>query len=950
VGELDGFSFFSMKLVEGITLQQLFPEDPPGTSGCRHVAAIMIKVSQAIYHAHQRGVLHRDLKPSNVLLDREHEPHVSDFGLARHIADDSSLTLTSALIGTPAYLAPEVAIGGGREATVASDIYGLGAILYFLLTGRVPFPGATVVETLRSVQDETPERPWSLNPNLPADLEIICLKCLEKGPLLRYATALQLADDLGRFLQGEPISARPAGAASKAWRWCRRKPAVAGLVAALLLALTLGLSGVVWQWWRAEFNAVNEASARHRAELGELAARQRQYVSDMNLVPYAWDEGDLQVAQERLRSHLPGTGEIDLRGFEWRYLWTLCQDESSCVFSNFTGEVSSIARSPDGKILAASSGQKVTLLDLQSRGELGELRSPARSITCVAFSPVSNDVLATGSAGGGISLWSIASKSIVTSLAINQDPISAFAFSPDGSALASTCGTNLSLWSLKKNEFIWTRSTPFPSPTVAFSPDGKFLVSGGGEKPKLKVWAVATGKEERGFIAEHHGNLSKALFAPKGDLLATTAGDFKLVLWDFAARRRLAEFPCQFGASPVAFSPDGKLVAVASAAQAISVYDVATGRRTTFLHGHIGRVNALAFGAESNLLISGSSDHTVRLWDLGLAGRRNILEGHQDAVASVAISPNRKLLASTDFFYPYSVKVWELPSQRLVTNLIGHSQAVVQAAFTPDGRLLATGSFDHTVRLWDAATLQLRAILTNDFEAGKISFSPEGHTLAVAGFVGPELYQPGLEKSDRLVFWDTVTCKPVNELSQAAAGASIVAFSNDGRLLATSHFDGAIRLWNYRQKRQIAFFPGEHAYLWSLTFSSDGALLACGEDGGTVVIYDVAAQRVLRRLKAHARRAWSVAFSPDGRTLASAGDREIKLWFVTSKSPDPVLTLRAGEAGVYCLTFSQDGNLLASCGADALVRLWPAASFAEIAERMPDRLLRTVPRRSANSW
>ena len=408
--------------------------------------------------------------------------YVSDFGLARRVADDSSLTLTQALIGTPAYLSPEVANGGGREATVASDIYGLGAILYFLLTGRAPFPGATVAETLRCVQDENPQRPRGLNPNVPVDLEIICLKCLEKDPITRYATALELANDLERFLQGEPISARPAGAASKAWRWCRRKPAIAGLMTALLLALALGFTGVLWQWRRAESNAINEAGERHRAELGELAARQRQYASDMNLVPFAWEEGEVEVARARLQSHLPRLGEIDLRGFEWRYLWTLCQDESSYVFTNFSGEVSSMARSPDGKILAASSGPKVALLDLTSRGELGELRDPAGNITGMAFSPVSNDILATGSdSRGGISLWSVAAKRIVRKLGMNQDAISAVAFSPDGAMLVSVCGKEISLWTVEGHDRVWIRSTPFSATPVAFSPDGKFLVSGGGE-------------------------------------------------------------------------------------------------------------------------------------------------------------------------------------------------------------------------------------------------------------------------------------------------------------------------------------------------------------------------------------------------------------------------------------------------------------------------------------
>jgi tetratricopeptide (TPR) repeat protein len=266
VGERDGFCFYSMKLVEGTTIEQLVAGGVPDSEACQHVAAISVKVAQAVHHAHQRGVLHRDLKPSNILLDREHEPHVSDFGLARQLTEDSTLTATQGLIGTPAYLPPEVAGGGIRQATVASDIYGLGAILYHLLTGRPPFGGGPIAATLRAVQETEPALPKALNPSVPRDLETICLKCLEKEPARRYASAQELAEDLGRFLRDEPIEARPLNPAERVWRSCRRKPALASVVVlALLLVLVLGIGSPIAAY------RINQA--RRQAQAGERQAR-----------------------------------------------------------------------------------------------------------------------------------------------------------------------------------------------------------------------------------------------------------------------------------------------------------------------------------------------------------------------------------------------------------------------------------------------------------------------------------------------------------------------------------------------------------------------------------------------------------------------------------------------------------------------------------------------------
>jgi serine/threonine-protein kinase len=243
VGEHEGQNYFSMDYIEGKSLAEVIRRTPlPGEQAARYVKT----VAQAIHYAHGRGILHRDLKPHNVLIDGTGEPRITDFGLARHIESDSDLTVSGAVLGTPSYMPPEQAGGKRKEIGPASDVYSLGAILYDALTGRPPFRADTPADTLYQVVNEEPAPPRLLNPKVPRDLDTICLKCLAKAPAQRYASADDLADDLGRFLRQEPIQARPVGPLSRLWRWCRRDPIVAGFSGATgLLLLLLALAAVL---------------------------------------------------------------------------------------------------------------------------------------------------------------------------------------------------------------------------------------------------------------------------------------------------------------------------------------------------------------------------------------------------------------------------------------------------------------------------------------------------------------------------------------------------------------------------------------------------------------------------------------------------------------------------------------------------------------------------------
>jgi tetratricopeptide (TPR) repeat protein/tRNA A-37 threonylcarbamoyl transferase component Bud32 len=266
VGEHDGQNYFSMKLVEGGNLaEQLltFQGNP------RAAAILMAETAEAVHHAHMRGILHRDLKPANILIDAEGHPHVTDFGLAKLIESDVELTASGAIMGTPSYMSPEQATGRRAALTTATDVYGLGAILYALLTGKAPFRGDSLVDTLQAVKERPPDSPRNVNSSVPRDLETICLKCLEKDPRRRYTSAQALADDLRCWLGSHPIAARRVGAAERAWLWCRRRPAIAALAAAVLLAAGAGSATTIAVQYAANrrLDAKNQELDRANAEL-----------------------------------------------------------------------------------------------------------------------------------------------------------------------------------------------------------------------------------------------------------------------------------------------------------------------------------------------------------------------------------------------------------------------------------------------------------------------------------------------------------------------------------------------------------------------------------------------------------------------------------------------------------------------------------------------------------
>src|SRR5262249_31198824 len=239
INERDGSCYFSMKFVEGGQLDQMIKREPMTP---RRAVELLVKIARTVQFAHEHGILHRDIKPGNILLDRQGEPHLTDFGLARLIESQSTVTNSFDVLGTPSYMAPEQAAGHGKELTAAADIYSLGAVFYQMLTGEPPFAGGTTYETIRLVMETEPRNPRVRNPKVDVDLSTICLKCLEKDPAKRYASAEGLAEDLERSLRHEPIHARPTNVFTRTRKWIRRNPAKAVLIPSLAAVAVLAFN------------------------------------------------------------------------------------------------------------------------------------------------------------------------------------------------------------------------------------------------------------------------------------------------------------------------------------------------------------------------------------------------------------------------------------------------------------------------------------------------------------------------------------------------------------------------------------------------------------------------------------------------------------------------------------------------------------------------------------
>jgi WD40 repeat protein/tRNA A-37 threonylcarbamoyl transferase component Bud32 len=853
VGEHEGQLYFTMKLVQGDSLagrREAFAGRP------RDAARVLATVARAVHHAHERGILHRDLKPANILVDAAGSPHVCDFGLSRRSEGDGGLTETGQLLGTPAYMAPEQTAGSRPATTTASDVYSLGVILYELLAGRAPFRGSDVLQTLEQVRSAEPVPPRRLQPALPRDLETICLKCLHKDPAKRYASAAALADDLQRFLDGQPIQARPLGRLERLRRWVRRRPLLASLAAIVVLALAGAAVGIFWH------------TVQLRAALAEVREREQQvrqhlYVADLKLAhQFAWKNGDIRQMLERLRRHEPAAGEAEDRpGFEWHYLNRLAHTNDAPTLRGHEGEVYCVAFSPDGQTLATGGQDRtVKLWQCGSWQVRATLRGHGGSVRALAFS-LDGRLLATASEDHTVKLW---------------DPVG-------GTEQATLLGPADAVL------------------TVAFSPDGKALVAGGRDQ-RLCHWDVATRKR----VHPHRQSwavVNALAFAPDGKEVVVASGAVfpgdhwgQVAFWQPEENVLHAPFLRDWGGLfSVACAHRGQAFAVGGADGSVTL--VTLPQEPSHLHGHIGPVRSVAFSPNDTLLASGGDDTTVRVWDRSTRVMVNVGKGHTGKVWGVTFAPDGKLLASAGA--DGTVKLWDPTASQEHGTLHPAFQAAGPLAFSPDGKLLALVGRDWSVQLVDPQSWEARKCLRghHDRICG-LAFSPDGRRLVASA-------------ADLTVrTWD-VRSGEQTVLAQGQDVLDWLAFSPDGNLLAGAGHSVVLEVWDLATGQKRAIAHGQSPPLKALTFSRDGKELA-SSDGQAVKRWDVATGQL--RAAAACKTGWErvQVFSHDGRILAGThGDRGLTLGDLAAPG-QPVQVARLNDdAWLQCMAFSPDDKLLA---------------------------------------
>ncbi|HUE13902.1 MAG TPA: serine/threonine-protein kinase, partial [Planctomycetaceae bacterium] len=578
VGQHENQHYFSMDYVEGQSLAQLVREKPlPAAKAAEYVKTI----AEAINYAHQQGTLHRDLKPSNILIDGFDQPRVTDFGLAKRIEASAQVTATGSLMGTSSYMSPEQAGAHGGKVGPASDVYSLGAVLYELVTGRPPFLGESLVATLNQVLNAEPVSPRLLNPNVPRDLETICLKCLQKEPLRRYGSSQELANELGRFQCGEPIKARPIGKIARLWRWCKRKPLVASLAAsaASLLMAVIVVTAVGY---------FVSSAALDRSE-------RTLYAAHMNLAEDAWQAGNDGRLTDLLERHLPQPGQADHRGWDWDYLRS--QSRILTTIDCKRHPVLSLAWSPDGQTLAGGTFMGIQIWDPQTGNKICTLLDqPARGLihaNWLAWHPDGRRLAATGSSDSEpeIIVWDVEDRKKVWTLGGRSQgytgQIVRIAWSRDGRRLAFASTDNrIEIWDVASAAKVLTLTAHPKEPMLlAWSPNDKQLVSSG--PAEMKVWDVATGREVSTFTTQ--------AIACSPDCTRISDGYHVFDLASGHTRFNLRSYSFW-----QAWSPNGRWLATSITDTTTKILDAETGNEILTL---VGRPNqALAWRPDSQRL------------------------------------------------------------------------------------------------------------------------------------------------------------------------------------------------------------------------------------------------------------------------------------------------------------------------------------------------------------
>ncbi|MFO1500752.1 MAG: protein kinase [Verrucomicrobiota bacterium] len=863
VGELDGSNFFSMRLIVGQTLGKALAGKPLPFD---RAARLMATVARAIQHAHERGVLHRDLKPGNIMLDAAGEPHITDFGLAKIAETERGLTRSQMALGTPAYMPPEQAAGRVKEITTAADIYGLGAVLFETLTGQPPFAGETPMAIARRVIEDEAPSPAALNPAVPLDLATIALKCLEKEPHRRYASATALADDLERWLRHEPIEAHSASSWERVRKWVKRKPLHAALAGTVLLAFASLLIGMLWHNRR--IRAAQQATEAANRELA------------LHLREIEWQQAENAVRAGRTPDAL-------------------------AVFARFLRETpADVAVASRLSSLLETRAFPVPALPPLQHGV---------PVNLARMSPNGQHLL-TVADDGVLRSWNLKAGTLEWKEELNLAGVHLQWFPDQRRVLALTKDGRAIIWDTARHalerEF---GAVIVDGRKMMLSADGRFLALVGSDKD-LRLCDTASGEllartnapnaeipqlEELGpegqavFYGHHHGMwLWRGLKGELIPLIGTNEGPVT-VACDWPRRRAYVTVENMHGPT-----------------QGMLILDLATGREL--------RRNSDATPWHIIVPVPGEPRLIVARWGMGIA----VLDAEtlEQRVAAFGSSPVMANL-STDQKYRVAYtaahdgtgRLYDLSTGQPLLEPIQHEGAIVSHELSPDGALLVTASQDGTARLWN---LRMRVAESIHFRPDEWVFgfdlTADGERLAVAYGHYSRIY-------------DVNSGKALTEPVVAHDATFKVRLSPDQRLVAAPSYDYSVRIWDAKTGALVG--PGaRHAgRVWIATFSGDSRLVASASEDRTAFVFEAATGRLLFPPLRHENDVLDVSFSPDDRLLATASvDATARLWQVATGAPAGHPFRHQGT--VWTARFSPDGRYLLTASNDRTAQVWDVKS------------------------